>query len=77
MSYGQIYNLSEVELQTLKAYIETKLANTFIQWASSSSAAPILFQKKKHCGLLLCVDYRALNVATVKNWYLLPLISQM
>jgi len=28
--YGRIYNLSEVELNTLKAYIETNLANGFI-----------------------------------------------
>jgi hypothetical protein len=29
--YGRIYTLSEVELKTLKAYIETYLANGFIQ----------------------------------------------
>jgi hypothetical protein len=42
---GQIYNLSEVELKTLTAYIETNLANGFIQWSSSPAAAPILFAK--------------------------------
>ena len=51
LPYGQIYNLSEVELRTLKAYIETNLANGFIQWSSSSAAAPILFAKKKDKGL--------------------------
>jgi hypothetical protein len=43
--YGRIYNLSEVELKMLKAYIETNLANGFIQWSSSPAAAPILFAK--------------------------------
>jgi len=75
--YGWIYNLSEVELRTLKAYIETNLSNGFIQRSSSLAEAPILFAKKKDGGLRLCVDYRALNSATVKNRYPLPLISEM
>jgi len=74
---GWIYNLSEVELKTLKAYIETNLANGFIQRSSSRAAAPIVFAKKKDGGLQLCVDYRALNRATVNNRYPLPLISEM
>ena len=65
--YGRIYNLSEVELKTLKAYIETNLANGFIQQSSSPATAPILFAKKKDWGLRLFVDYRALNSATIKN----------
>ena len=77
LPYGRIYNLSEVELKTLKVYIETNLANGFIQRSSSPAAAPILFAKKKDGGLRLCVDYRALNKATVKNRYPLPLISEI
>jgi len=77
LPYGRIYNLSEVELRTLKAYIETNLANGFIQRSSSSAAAPILFARKKDGGLRLCVDYRALNSGTIKNRYPLPLISEM
>ena len=77
LPYGRIYNLSEFELRTLKAYIETNLANGFIQWSSSSAAAPILFAKKKDGGLQLCGDYRALNPGTIKNHYPLPLISEM
>jgi hypothetical protein len=75
--YGRIYNLSECELQTLKAYIERNLANGFIQRSSSSAAAPILFAKKKDGGLRLCVDYRALNSVTVRNRYTLPHIAEM
>jgi len=65
----------EVELKILNAYIETNLANGFIQ-RSSPAAAPIRFAKKDG-GLGLCVDYRALNKATVENRYPLPLISGM
>jgi hypothetical protein len=77
LPYGRIYNPSEFELRMLKAYIEANLANGSIQRSSSPAAAPILFPKKKHGGLTLCVDYRALNKATVKNRYPLPLISEM
>jgi hypothetical protein len=57
LPYGRIYNLSEFELRTLTAYIETNLASSFIQQSSSSAAAPILFAKKNDGGLWLCVDY--------------------
>jgi len=53
LPYGRIYNLSEFELRTLKAYIEVNLANGFIQRSSSPAAAPILFAKKKDGGLRL------------------------
>jgi len=69
----RIYDLSEFELRMLKAYIEANLANGFIQRSSS----PIPFAKRKDGGLRLCVDYRAFNLATVKNRYPLPLISEM
>jgi hypothetical protein len=38
------------------AYIETNLANVFIQQSSLPAAAPDMFAKKKNGGLLLCVD---------------------
>jgi hypothetical protein len=77
LPYGQIYNLSEFELRTLKAYISANLANGFVQRSSWPAAPPILFAKMKDGGLRLCVDYRALNTATVKKQYSLPLISEM
>jgi hypothetical protein len=77
LPYGRMYSLSETELKTLKAYIETNLANGFIQRSSSPAALPILFVKKKDGSLRLCVDYRALNQASVKNRYPLPLISEI
>jgi hypothetical protein len=77
LPYGRIYSLSETELKTLKAYIETNLPNGLIQRSSSPAASPILFVKKKDGSLRLCVDYRALNQASVKNRYPLPLISEI
>ena len=44
--YGLIYNLGPVKLKTLKAYIETNLANGFIKSLKSPAGAPILFNRK-------------------------------
>ena len=44
LPYGRTYYLSEVESRTLKAYIETNLANGFVQGASSP--APIFLQRR-------------------------------
>ena len=74
--YKPIYSLEPVELETLKAYIETNLANGFIRLSKSPPAAPILFKQKSDGFLQLCVNYRGLNNLTIKNWYPLPLIEE-
>ena len=55
--YGPIYNLGPVELETLKAYIETNLANGFIRPSKSSTSAPILFDRKSDDSLRLYINY--------------------
>ena len=42
-SFGPIYSLSPVELETLKTYIKTNLANGFIRLSKYPAGAPILF----------------------------------
>ena len=74
--YGPIYNLGPVELETLKAYIETNLANRFIRPSKSPAGAPILFDRKSNSSLRLCVNYQGLNNLTIKNRYSLPLIGE-
>ena len=76
LSCGPIYSLEPMELGTLKAYIETNLANSFITPSTSPAGAPILFDRKSNGFLQLCVNYRGLNNLTIKNWYLLPLIGE-
>ena len=75
-SYGPIYSLGPVELKTLKTYMETNLANGFIQPLKSPAGAPILFVHKPDGNLRLCINYRGLNNLTIKNRYLLPLIGE-
>jgi hypothetical protein len=40
----RIYNISKFELKTLKTYIETNLANGFIQRSSSPAEAPYTYK---------------------------------
>ena len=74
--YEPIYNLGPLELETLKTYIETNLANNFIWPSKSTAGAPILFVGKPDGSLRLCVDYRGFNNLTIKNRYPLPLIGE-
>jgi hypothetical protein len=75
--FGPVYNLSEVELKTLRNYIDDNLEKGFIRPSTSPYGSPVLFIKKPSGALRLCVDYRALNRQTIKNRYPLPLISEM
>ena len=74
--YGLIYSLGPVELETLKAYIETNLANGFIKPSKSPVGALILFDWKSNCVPQLCVDYQGLNNLIIKNRYLLLPIGE-
>ncbi len=76
LSYGAIYSLGLIELQTLKAYIENNLANGFIRPSKSPAIASILFDKKQDGSLRLGMDYQGLNNLIIKNWYPLPLIRE-
>ena len=74
--YGPIYSLGSVELETLKIYIKTNLANGFIRPSKSPAGAPILFDMKPNGSLRLCVNYRGLNNITIKNRYPLPFVGE-
>ena len=75
--YRPIYSLGLIELETLKAYIETILTNSFIRASKSLTGAPILFDQKSDSSFRLCVNYRDLNNLTIKNRYPLPLIEEL
>ena len=74
--YRPIYSLGPVELESLKTYIKTNLANGFIWLSKSPADAPILFVGKPNGSLRLCVDYWGFNNLTIKNRYPLPLIGE-
>ena len=74
--YGLIYSLVPIELKSLKTYIKTNLANSFIRPLKSPASAPILFVWKSDSSLCLGIDYQGLNNLMIKNWYPLPLIGK-
>ena len=77
LPYESIYSLGPVELETLKAYIETNLANKFIRPSKSLASAIILFDWKSNHSLQLCVNYWGLNNFTIKNRYSLSIIKKL
>jgi len=67
------YQMSHEELKELKVQLEKFLAKGYIKPSKSPYGALVLFVHKKDGMLRMCVDYKALNKATVKNWY--PLLQ--
>jgi hypothetical protein len=67
----------EKELQVLKEYIDEQLRLGKIQLSKSPAGHGVLFTLKKDRSLWLCVDYRPLNVITIKDCYPLPLIHEI
>ena len=65
--FGPIYSLGPVELETLKTYIKTNLANSFIWPLKSLASAYILFDWKSNRSFYFFVDYWGLNNITIKN----------
>ena len=65
------------ELKELKAQLEELLNKGFIRPSTSPWGASVLFVKKKYGSLRLCIDYRQLNRATIRNQYLLPRIDEL
>ena len=61
------YRMAQAELKELKAQLEELLSKGFIRPSTSPWGAPVLFVKKKDGSLRLCIDYRRLNRATIRN----------
>jgi hypothetical protein len=69
------YHMPPNELAELKVQLQDLLDKGFIHPSASRWGCPALFVKKKDHSLRLCVDYRPLNVVTIKNKYPLPHID--
>jgi hypothetical protein len=71
------YIMSTPELKELQMQLEELMKKGYIRPSVSPWGAPILFVKKKDGTLRLCIDFRQLNKATVKNKYPLPRIDDL
>ena len=65
------------ELTELRKQLEELLEKSFTRSSTSPWGVPVLFVKKVHGLLRLCVDYRKLNQMTIKNKYSLPHIDDL
>lgn len=72
-----LYRLSPAEKEEVEKQVQFLLKKGYITPSTSPFGAPILFAPKKDGTLRMCVDYRALNKATVKNRYALPRVDQL
>ncbi|KAI3819978.1 hypothetical protein L1987_13833 [Smallanthus sonchifolius] len=71
------YRLAPIEMAELKKQLDELLENGVIRPSSSPWGAPVLFVKKKDGSMRMCIDYRELNKATIKNRYPLPRIDDL
>jgi hypothetical protein len=64
-----------MEMRELKIQLQGLLDKGYIRPSTSPWGCSALFVEKKDKELRLCVDYRPLNVVTIKNKYPLPHID--
>ena len=67
-----LYRMTALELCKLQMQLKELLDLGMIRPSVSPWGAPVIFVKKRDGSLRLCIDYRDLNRATVKNRYLMP-----
>jgi len=71
------YRMAPAEMKELKSQLQELTDKGFIQPSTSPWGAPVLFVKKKDGSMRMCIDYRQLNKATIKNKYPLPRIDEL
>jgi hypothetical protein len=75
--FGPIYHLSEKELGALREYLDPMLAEGRITESDANMGAPRIVVPKPNGKLRLGVDYRGLNVVTIKDSYPLLLMDKL
>lgn len=63
--------------QEVKDHLRQLVECGVIETSSSPFASPVVLVRKKNGALRFCVDYRQLNLKTVKDSYALPRIEEM
>lgn len=75
VSSTQLFNLSCPEREVMEKFITESLATDIIRLSSSPLGAGFFFVEKRDKFLRPCVNYRGLNSITIKNIFLLLLLS--
>ncbi|KAI3715133.1 hypothetical protein L6452_22102 [Arctium lappa] len=69
------YRFAPAKMQEMMAQLQELLEKGFVRPSSLPWGAPVLFVQKKDGTMRMCIDYRELNKATMKNKYPLPRID--
>jgi len=72
-----VYPLLREEREEVREFVKEQLRKGYIWPSKSLQTAPVFFVGKKDGKKRMVQDYRYLNEWTVKNNYLLPLISDV
>ncbi len=73
----KVYPLNQTEDMAIQEFIKNELEKGYICISKSPYMSPFFFIWKKDGKLRLVQDYRKINTLTVRNQYLLPLISDL
>jgi len=74
---GRIYPLSKDEREEVQKFMEDQLRKGYIRPSKSPQMLPVSFVEKKDGSKRMVIDYHNLNNQTVKNNYLLSLITDL
>jgi len=74
---GRIYSLSKNEREEVQNFVEDQLRKGFIRLSKFPQISLVFFVGKKDRSKQMVIDYHNLNDQTVKNNYLLPLITEL
>jgi len=74
---GRIYSLFKNEREEVQNFMEDQLRKGYIRPSKSPQISSVFFVGKKDRSKRIVMDYHNLNDQTVKNNYLLPLITDL
>ena len=74
---GRIYPLSKMEREEVQKFVEDQLRKEYIRSSKLPQMSLVFFVGKKDSNKRMVMDYCNLNDQTIKNNYLLPLITEL
>ena len=74
---GKVYPLTREKREEVREFVKEQLRKGYIWPSKSLQTAPVFFVGKKDGKKRMVQDYHYLNEWTIKNYYPLPLISEV